>query len=352
MNFFRILLFPFAFLYNLVTRFRNYLFDIGYKKSITFEVPVISVGNLIAGGAGKTPMVEYVIRAFSGQYKMATLSRGYGRKTHGFILASDKDSANTVGDEPFQIFHKYGDQVDVAVGEERAVAIPEILFRIPETEAIVLDDAFQHRYVNPHFSILLTEFSRPFFRDYVLPMGWLRESRRGAKRADVVVVAKCPEKINPEEINGYTKNIRKHAPGKEVFFTTIKYGSPVPFSQNKPVKPEKCVLLSGIANPKPFQDYVSGNFELVDQLIFRDHHSYRQKDMNKILSVFSKYNDKISVITTEKDYVRLLPFADQIEKSGGRFYYIPIECHFLFDKNKFDKLVSDAIIAVQREKVE
>ena len=348
-NFFKILLFPFAILYFLITSFRNYLFDIGYKKSIRFEVPVINVGNLIAGGAGKTPMVEYLINTLSNKYQMATLSRGYGRRTRGFILASDKDNATTIGDEPFQLYHKYNDKVEVAVGEERALAIPEILFKKPETNLILLDDAFQHRMVTPGFSILLTEYSRPFYRDYILPIGLLRESRRGAKRADLIVVTKCPENIKEEEINEIRKKIAKYAPGKDIYFTTIQYSTPTPFFNSEFGKIDRCIQLSGIANPMPFQAFLESKYRLVEKLIFPDHYKFTKKDIDRIFEKISKYSGEISVLTTEKDYVRLLPFTKELIDSAIPFYYVPIESQFLFDKNKFDKTVSDAIIAVQRE---
>ena len=188
----RILLFPFSWLYYLITQIRNRLYDRGLKPSVKFELPVICVGNLTVGGTGKTPMIEHLIRLLQNRFKVATLSRGYGRATKGIRIAGPSENASTIGDEPFQFYTKFGKRITVAVGEERALAIPTILQECSDTQIILLDDGFQHRKVSPGFSILLTDYHRPFYNDFLLPSGRLRESRWGAERADVIVVTKCP----------------------------------------------------------------------------------------------------------------------------------------------------------------
>jgi tetraacyldisaccharide 4'-kinase len=192
----RILLLPVAWLYEGITRLRNWLYDKGYKKSTSFPLPVISVGNLTVGGTGKTPHVEYLVRLLKDQRQLVTLSRGYGRQTKGFLIADEQANAATIGDEPMQFYQKFGHQIKVAVGEKRVPAIEQILRLYPKTEIILLDDAFQHRAVRPCFSILLSDYHRPFYTDFVLPAGRLRESRKGAGRADAVIFSKCPQNLS------------------------------------------------------------------------------------------------------------------------------------------------------------
>ncbi len=345
MKFFKILLLPFALLYRMITDLRNYLFDIGYKKSVEFEVPVISVGNLIAGGSGKTPMIEYLIEKLHFTYSIATLSRGYGRKTRGFRLANDEDTAATIGDEPFQFYRKYKDKVSVAVGEERAVAIPEILFNKEDVNLILLDDAFQHRYVKPALNILITEFSRPFYKDQVLPMGLLRESRKGANRADVIVVTKCPAKLARDETEKIAQEIERYAPGKPVFFTQIKYGAPVLAGEIE--SKANILTLSGIGNPEPFEEYIKEKYNAKEGIRFADHHRYSGSDVQKIIDKALKYGPGTVVLTTEKDYGRLQSYLPMFQENNVKPGYLPIKYEFLFDENKFDKIISGAIIAVE-----
>lgn len=229
MAFYKILLYPLSVLYDAVTRFRNHLYNIRYKPRIHFETMVISVGNLAVGGTGKTPMVEYLIQLLKDQYKLATLSRGYGRKTKGFHFLNQEDTAEKVGDEPLQFFKKFGTEVVITVGEERALAIPEILFHHEETEIILLDDAFQHRKVDRDLNILLTAYASPFFADIILPAGRLREARKEAARADMVVVTKCPENLSETEQQHFKTRIKQYTvPEVPIFFSSIKYEVPVP----------------------------------------------------------------------------------------------------------------------------
>ena len=225
----KIFLFPLAVLYDAITRLRNHLFDSGLKPSFEFETRVISVGNLAVGGTGKTPMTEYLIRILCKDFKISTLSRGYGRRTKGLRFGSNDDTATTLGDEPYQLYRKFNHQVTVAVGEDRAFAIPNILQQFPETEIILMDDAFQHRFVKPQLSILVSEFNNPFYADFVMPFGRLREARKGVARADLIVFTKCPKEATKEEFDLRIKESKKYAGNKPIFFASIRYSLPVNF---------------------------------------------------------------------------------------------------------------------------
>lgn len=341
MSVLRFLLFPFSILYHLITAIRNRLYDNGSKPSARFGIPVISIGNLSVGGTGKTPLTEYLIRLFSRQHDVATLSRGYGRKTRGFRIANPTDSARTVGDEPFQFFVKYGDRVTVAVGEERAMAIPLILEQFPKTDVILLDDAFQHRQVTPSLNILLTDCSRPFYNDYLLPSGRLRESRDGAARADVVVVTKCPEELSDEAMIDIEHSIRRYV-DKPVFFTHIRYGAPVPYSRQEKTMRDNVIALSGISNPKPFLTFARNNFKVVRELTYGDHHDFSQSDVDKLERLLKQYSHS-SILTTEKDKVKLASpeFAEQVNRLS--LFYIPIEIRFNKNGQDFDELVLNSL---------
>lgn len=341
-----LLLFPVSIVYCLVTRFRNHLYDIGYKKSFRFEIPVISVGNLSVGGTGKTPMVEYLVRLLKDNYAVAILSRGYGRKTSGFRLASEQDSSKTLGDEPFQYYLKFGPGVAVAVGENRALAIPEILFQIPDTEAVLLDDAYQHRSVAPHFSILLTEYKKPFFKDFLMPTGRLREPAAGAKRTDVIVVTKCPENLQEQECRQMERDIRKYAgENKPIFFSAIKYMQPKAVYKNRADLGKNAILFSGISNANYLESYVSENFNLVKHFNFNDHHSYTTTDIGNILDAFNRVNDTDKcLLTTEKDMVKLLKEDISPLLKGLPVYYLPIETVFLAKQSFFDQLILSSVV--------
>ena len=341
-----LILFPFSILYYLVTRFRNHLYDIGYKKSFEFEVNTINVGNLSVGGTGKTPMIEYLIELLVGEYKLATLSRGYGRKTKGFKLADQGDDASTLGDEPFQFYKKYGKVVSVAVGEERAMAIPQILHEVEETDVILLDDAYQHRMVKPNFNILLSNYQRPFYTDWILPSGRLREPRNGAKRAQAVVITKCPRGISNDEMQAVRNRVSKYsASSTPVFFTRIAYGEPKSFFADSDFAFSKnVILLTGIANPGIMKDYVEKEYNLVKHWSFSDHHRFTKEDIQKVLqSVKAVREGNACVLTTEKDMMRLLnkSHADLIKDQP--LFYLPIRTEFIDNKEAFDKLIFDAI---------
>ncbi len=340
MNVLKLLLYPFATLYNGVMRLRNHLYDIGQKPSFEFETTVISVGNLNVGGSGKTPMVEYLIELISAGHPTVTLSRGYRRETTGYRLATSDDSAKTIGDEPLQLFRKYGQRIRVAVGEDRVYAIPQILQELPETKVIVLDDAMQQRSIQPSLSILLTTADRPFYKDFLLPFGRLRESRSGASRADVIVVTKC----SPGDGGAHdemTARIRKYAGDKPVFFSTVEYGAPVPVRTGS--TGHRVVLVTGIANADALRDYCDAKFEVIRHFRFADHHRYSIKDMEEIDRFCASQGDDVSILTTEKDLVKLdcPDFAPFIGRRN--WFYLPIRHVFLRDGAKFDALVLNAL---------
>jgi tetraacyldisaccharide 4'-kinase len=330
----RLVLWPLALVYDLVTRIRNHLFDIGHKPSFKFEIPVISVGNLNIGGSGKTPMIEYLIRLLKSGHHIATLSRGYGRKTRGLRFAKEGDDASTIGDEPYQLFRKFAPSVKVVVGEDRAFAIPNLLNEYPEVDVVLLDDAFQHRSVRSHFSIMLSEYDHIFTNDHILPAGNLREARSGASRADVVVITKCPEVvINEVQL---VASVRKYAGAKPVFFSTIRHAEPVPFGQLQDPG-DKVVVVTGIANPDPLVAHLRSFRSVVRHFRFSDHYRFQKSDVEDFVS-FAKQNDA-AIFTTEKDMVRLLNGTCKDIVLRSPFFFVPIETVFLKNGSEFDELV-------------
>jgi tetraacyldisaccharide 4'-kinase len=306
---------------------------------VQFDLAVIGVGNLAVGGTGKTPMIEYLVRLLE-KRQLATLSRGYGRKTRGFRIASQGDTAATIGDEPLQLFRKFGDRVTVAVGEERVMAVPNILDQFSETEVILLDDAFQHRKVKPGLNILLTDYQRLFYNDFLLPMGRLREARRGAARADIVVVTKCPQSISEDEIMEVTHAIRRYV-RQPVFFSRIRYGKATEVTHTG-VVPDRVVLVSGIANAAPLESYVRQRYNLVAHIRFGDHHHYTDRDIQRVVA--STADDKATpVLTTEKDMVKLsAPEFDKYWRACPLFF-LPIELEFVKNGKEFDALVQNSL---------
>lgn len=329
----RKILFPFAALYGWVTEFRNFLFDKGILKSYRFSVPVIVVGNLSLGGTGKTPQIEYLIRLLSSQYRIATLSRGYRRKSKGFFLADKDSSAILLGDEPFQFYQKFP-RIQVAVDVDRKNGIKQLLGQGMKPQVILLDDAYQHRRVRAGFYILLTAYGDLYMDDYMLPMGNLREKRRGAKRADVVIVTKCPKNLSLEEQDRIRIRLKLLA-NQEIYFTFIDYDDFV-FSEDqkievKYVQQQSKILVAGIAKPKLFFDYLEYGTD--EKLVFPDHHNFTEREIKEI----NKTNNKI-IITTEKDYVRL---KGSLLKE--KLFYLPIRSTFISRSDDFDKTILDYV---------
>lgn len=337
---------PFTLLYYLITAFRNHTYNVGIKKSLRFEVPIISVGNLSVGGTGKSPHIEYLIRLLKDNYQVATLSRGYKRKTKGFLLANKKSTALQIGDEPMQFYHKFGENIQVAVGEQRAIAIPSILQENSKTQVILLDDAYQHRTVKPHFSILLTDYNRLFYDDWVLPSGRLREPRKGAKRAQTVVVTKCSSDLSQSEQEKITQNIQKYTTeNTPVLFSTIDYQEVVSVFNKELKITKKVILVTGIAHNEKFIQKVEENHTILETIAFPDHHQFTEDDCNKILEIYTNYKSQdVSLLTTEKDMMRLLVPMVKEKIVKLPFFYLPIEVRFLKQGEMFNQLILDTII--------
>ncbi|MDH5608988.1 MAG: tetraacyldisaccharide 4'-kinase [Cyclobacteriaceae bacterium] len=338
------ILFPFAILYDWITRWRNQWYDRGIFPSFEFDANVISVGNLSAGGTGKTPMVEYLTRYFLKQERnVAVLSRGYGRKTSGFRFATAQDTARTLGDEPLAYFQQFGKKAVVAVGEERVLAIPEILGAYPENEVIVLDDAFQHRPVQPGFSILLTTFDRPFYTDFVLPSGRLRENRSGVSRADVVVVTKCPQTMTHEQQQEIRQKIQALHAGMPVCFAGLKYQQLVPFFDGGKSERTKVLAVSALANDRLFLEFLQGEYTVVEHLSFADHHPFRERDVSRMVQWMER--EGAMLVCTQKDAVKLSEFP--VLKNYPCFY-LPVEVVFLQGEEKFLDLMESSLKVYDR----
>jgi len=330
MNFLRKILFPFAILYGFVTWFRNFLFDNGVLKSYSFKVPVIAVGNLSVGGTGKTPQIEYLIRLLSEKHQVATLSRGYKRKSEGFILADSHSNAEILGDEPFQFYRKFPN-IQVAVDADRKNGIERLLEQTKTPEIILLDDAFQHRKVKAGFYILLTAYGDLYADDWMLPTGNLREGRKGAGRAKAIVVTKCPPNLSEQEQEEIWKKINP-AFNQTLYFSFTAYDNQIMSEHQKinviDIRNTEKLLLAGIAKPKPFFDHLQGEKDVV--MNFPDHHHFSESDLSEIKN---KAAGKM-IITTEKDYVRL---KGQLPEE--QLFYLPIKSEFLKDQKNFDQQV-------------
>jgi tetraacyldisaccharide 4'-kinase len=323
----RYLLFPFSILYGWITSIRNFVFDKGILKSYSFDIPIIAVGNLSVGGTGKTPQIEYLIRLLSPNYKIATLSRGYKRKSDGFVLADSNSNAEILGDEPFQIHQKFPN-IHVAVDAQRKNGIEQLLKLDNKPEVILLDDAFQHRKVKAGFYILLSSFDDLYFNDFMLPTGNLRESRTGAKRANVIIITKCPKDLSELAQQNIIRKIGLNVP---IFFSFIDYDSEV-YNEFESEKVEEIIdvdklLLAGIAKPEPFFAYLQAEKNV--KLVYPDHHHFSEKDIEEIKN---KANNKL-IITTEKDYVRL---KNQNFKS---LFYLPIKSSFISKGDNFNQTI-------------
>ncbi len=340
----RILLLPFSLVYGLIIYVRNWLFDRNILRSATFNLPLICIGNLAVGGTGKSPMVEFLIGKLKDEFRLAVLSRGYKRKTVGYALATEQSTALEIGDEPMQFFNKFPD-VTVAVGEERVVAIPQLLHDKPDTRAILLDDAFQHRWVKAGFNILLTDYNNLFTRDWFLPTGDLRDQKKSARRADIIVVTKCPPDLSLAEKNQLIREV-KPGPRQHIFFNAISYGTPYqvithePWIQNNTTE---VLLVTGIANPDPLKKHLEEKFNGYDELAFSDHHIYTIDDLKYILKRFNQIQtDAKILLTTEKDAVRLQKFSQQLRELP--VFVMPIQPVFLFrEENHFTRLITTFI---------
>ena len=331
MKLLRKILFPIAIIYWLVTFFRNWLYDLGFFKSKSNNLPIIAIGNLSTGGTGKTPHTEYLIRLLKDKYKVAVLSRGYKRSTKGFVLANETISAAELGDESYQIHTKFPN-VAVAVCEDRQTGIENVMASI-NPDVILLDDAFQHRKVKASFYVLLTAYEDLFSDDYILPFGNLRESSIGKKRANLVIVTKCPAALSEQEQEQVKQKLKVSVP---VFFTSIEYDNEVFSTLNSKevsdvIMNEK-VIVAGIAKPKYFVDYLNSGKDKV--LIYPDHHNFTEQEISELNSLAQEK----MVVTTEKDFVRL-----NGKIKSNNLCYLPIKVGFLNSETEFQTTISSVV---------
>ncbi len=354
-------LYPVSWIYKSVVAMRNKLFDWGVFQSKSFNVPVICVGNLAVGGTGKTPHTEYLIELLRDKYQVAVLSRGYKRRTSGYVLATPQSTVKTIGDEPYQMHTKFP-SVTLAVDENRCHGIEKLLrLKEPAVDVILLDDAFQHRYVKPGLSILLTDYHRLFCDDILLPAGRLRESINGKNRAQIVIVTKCPQDIKPIDYNIITKRLNLY-PYQQLFFSSFRYGNLRPvFSQNdsdsitgdsrnkevplSSLTDANILLVTGIASPTPMLERLKEYTQNIDLLSFGDHHDFSHRDIQLVKERFNKLKgEQRIIITTEKDATRLLHHPAVNEELKPFIYALPIEIEILQNQqDKFNQHIIDYV---------
>ena len=332
-------LLPLSWLYGLGVKFRNMLFEMNVLKSKSYAVPVISVGNITVGGTGKTPHVEYLIRLLQDKFSLAMLSRGYKRKSKGFVLATQETPMQMIGDEPYQMKQKYP-EVTVAVDNKRTRGIEKLIHdeQTKETDVILLDDAFQHRYVKPGVNILLVDYHRLIIYDKLLPAGRLREPLRGKDRADIVIVTKCPKDLKPMDYRVLTKQMNLY-PYQQLFFTTLDYEPlrkvfPSKVNQSlvlDDLKDHHVLLVTGIASPKQLYYDVKPYVLTVDTLNYGDHHAFKHKDILQINETFAKIPSPKIIITTEKDMVRLETTEGLSDDVKENLYALPISISFMLE---------------------
>ena len=339
-NLIRKILYPISLLYGLIISIRNKAFDTGFLSSKSFDLPIVAVGNLNVGGTGKSPFIEYLIRLFQGSFHTAVVSRGYGRKTKGFFLATPDCSAQELGDEPFQFYRKF-ESLEVAVDEKRVRGIETLQQLKPEVDLVLLDDAFQHRYVKAGMYILLTAFEKLYVDDFLLPTGTLRESRKGADRADLIIVSKCPKDLSEKKRLDIIKRI---APKKnqDVFFSAIAYDEHV-YATNDTIPIDelgkyKILLVTGIANSKPLVEFLQENDLDIEHMKFADHQFIGHEEQKRITSTFNSMNgEKKLILTTEKDFVRSF-LAVRLP-----IYYLPIKMIILEREKKFNEIIQNYV---------
>lgn len=329
---------PFSWIYGAVVWVRNQAFDRGWIRSESFDVPVVSVGNITVGGTGKTPHVEYIIEHLCSRYNIGVISRGYKRDSKGFVLATDYLSVNDIGDEPYQIYSKFKGRIMLAVCEDRPRGIKNLLKINPNINLILLDDAFQHRYVKPKVNIVLVDYNRPPYNDKLMPLGNLREPAYRILKSDIVVVTKCPTDITPIKIRMLIKNLELF-PAQQLYFSNIKYAAPKPvFPISNPelsnlswLQPDDLILgITGIAHSRNFVLYLKQFGTRMKLIHFNDHHKYTRDDFRFIFRVFRRLQGRRKfILTTEKDAVRILnnPYFPPTMQSC--IYYIPIKVGFL-----------------------
>ena len=341
-------LLPFSWLYGLAVIIRNELFELNILKTRRFDIPVISVGNITVGGSGKTPHVEYLIRLLKDKMKVAVLSRGYKRKSRGYVLAGNNTPMREIGDEPYQMKIKFPN-IRVAVDKKRCEGIDRLTTdeETKDTDVILLDDAFQHRYVQPGINILLVDYHRLIIYDKLLPAGRLREPLSGKHRADIVIITKCPDTLNPIDYRVLSKAMELY-PFQQLYFTKLEYcplepifhkGLSIPLTE---IRGKNVLLLTGIASPRQLETDINaytGNNALT-MLSFPDHHSFTQKDIRRINEAFAGMEAPRMIITTEKDQARLMGIETLSDDVKDNIYALPIKVRFMLDKEEtFNKKI-------------
>lgn len=350
-NILKPLLYPISLLYGVIIWLRNKLYDTGWLSSIQFNIPVITVGNLSTGGTGKTPHIEYLVRLLEYEYQVATMSRGYKRRTTGFYLANEKTDAAEIGDEPMQ-FHRKFPQLEVSVCEDRVTGIPRLLSERPNIEVVLLDDAFQHRSVKPGLNILISDFYKPFYTDYILPFGSLRESRKAYKRADIIIISKCPSDLSQSAQKDIISKLNPLA-HQSVFFSKIVYAPLTDFFTGAHFElnaPSNIIMVSGIAKPQPMLDHLRSVSEEVHLLKYPDHHFFSDANLEEMRQTYLNWdkNDKI-IVTTEKDAARLEMHKEELSKWNIGIAVLPIQIAFLQNQQDFNSTISSYIY---RERLE
>ncbi|MFZ4521002.1 MAG: tetraacyldisaccharide 4'-kinase [Bacteroidales bacterium] len=349
----QVILFPFSLCYGLVMHARNLLFDLHILPSRTYDRPVISVGNLTVGGTGKTPHIEYLIRLLSSSFQIATLSRGYGRKSSGFIVASEQSGVTDIGDEPLQFYKKFA-SVKVAVDEKRRRGINLLLEHFPSLGVILLDDAFQHRYVKPGLSILLTDYHLPYSDDLVLPSGTLREFRTGASRADIIIVTKTPKIFSPITRRRIIEDLKPSA-HQRIFFSYITYSEPILVFSNQeltfPSRATNILLFTGIANDYPLREHLERMCSELVVMKFADHHAYTVRDIEEISKKFQDLpTQKKVIVTTEKDMMRLKTPELSSYLKNLPLFCVPMAIDFHgTDRENFDNEIERYVKKNQRD---
>lgn len=346
-KFIQFILSPFSLLYGIFSKGYHLMYDIGFLKGSKFSIPVISVGNLSIGGTGKTPHIEYLITLLKDYIDIATLSRGYKRSTEGFKIVDYKDDALTVGDEPYQFKTKFDDIV-VTVGEQRALAIPEIIRQYPQTQLVLLDDAFQHRSVLPGLNILLSAYENMFYDDYLLPSGRLREWRSGYKRADIIIVTKCPQNISKTDREQIINNI---APSKHqrIYFSAYRYHKMYslfdPFQKKTIHATDKIILLSAIADTEYLYEFIKSKTEDIIEIEYEDHHYFDISDIEKMRETAKASGPDSYIITTEKDAMRLQLIKNKLVELSIPIFVLPLEVNFMDqDGTRFDEEIRQYLL--------
>lgn len=336
----RKLLLPFSGIYWLITGIRNKFYDWGLMRTTSFDLPIINVGNLSVGGTGKSPHVMYLIDLLKDEKMTCTLSRGYGRKTSGFRIANYESKVFDIGDEPMQFFRRFKNRILISVCENRVLGVQQLLKHY-YPQLVILDDAFQHRRIKAGFNILLTDYNKPYFEDYLLPAGDLRESRGGAERADIIIVTKCPDTIPADRYKQITSKINLKSQ-QQLFFSKIIYDD-VLIGLNHEIhrhewKNKNVILVTGIANPDGLVAFAEANFKNVLHLKYPDHHNFKDVEIDYIRKRFTETEGDKIILTTEKDYMRLF----EEHSLNNDLYYLPIRIE-LNDKEKFNQTILEYV---------